>query len=133
MTSWLQTILAIVGAVLASSGFWAYMDHRRSRDSAVTRLMMGLAYDRVTTLGIAYIERGWVTRDEYEEYEKYFVEPYKALGGNGVAERIWLQVRTLPFRPHSRYSEIFRNSHERFIPDVPVVTQYEREPESTPQ
>lgn len=84
---------------------------------------MGLAYDRVTTLGIAYIERGWVTRDEFEEYQKYFVEPYMALGGNGVAERIWLEVRTLPFRPHSRYSEIFRNTHhERFIPDVPVVS-----------
>jgi hypothetical protein len=90
---------------------------------------MGLAYDKVTILGIAYIERGWVTRDELEEYEKYFFEPYKALGGNGVAERIWLEVARLPIVPYNRYEELFRHkrNEERFIQNVPVVSRHKRQ------
>jgi hypothetical protein len=88
---------------------------------------MGLAYDKVTILGIAYIERGWITRDELEEYERYFFKPYKDLGGNGVAERIWMEVNKLPFRPHGQYEELFRNRpDERFIPNVPVVSRSEQ-------
>ena len=59
---------------------------------------MGLAYDKIVSVGIAFIERGWVSKDEYEEYQKYLVEPYKAMGGNGVAERIATEVGRLPFR-----------------------------------
>lgn len=113
-----------VVAVLASSGFWAYLQHKSSRANGTTRLLMGLAYDRITTLGISYIERGWVTRDELEELQKYFFEPYKALGGNGVAERIMMEVTTLPLRPHSRYAEIFRTrDRERFIDNVRIVSR----------
>jgi hypothetical protein len=59
---------------------------------------MGLAYDKIATIGMAYIERGWVSKDEYEEYLKYLVEPYKELGGNGVADRISREVGGLSFR-----------------------------------
>lgn len=59
---------------------------------------MGLAYDKIVSIGITFIDRGWVTKDEYEEYQKYLVEPYKAMGGNGVAERVAKEVASLPFR-----------------------------------
>lgn len=132
MASWLQLALTSVTTVLASSGLWAYVQHKDSRKDATTRLMMGLAYDKVTTLGISYINRGWVTRDELEEFQKYFFEPYKALGGNGVAERIMLEVQTLPFRPHSKYAEIFRNrERERFIDNVRIVSRPQQPEEST--
>lgn len=120
MVSWIQLALTSAGSVLAGSGFWAYLQHKSSNNKGTAALLMGLAYDRITTLGIAYIERGWVTRDELEELEKYFFQPYKALGGNGVAERIMMQVNTLPLSSHSRYAEIFRNQ-ERVIPNVRVV------------
>lgn len=66
---------------------------------------MGLAYDKIVSRGIAFIERGWISKDEYEEYQKYLVEPYKEMGGNGVAERISSEVASLPFRT-VRFSEI---------------------------
>jgi hypothetical protein len=124
LSSWLQAALISVASVLASSGFWAYILRKDDTKDATTRLLMGLAYDKVTTLGILYLERGWITRDELDEYGKYFFGPYKALGGNGVAERIWMEVKSLPFRPYSKYEEIIRNKqrNERFIPDVPVIS-----------
>lgn len=128
MSPLLQLVLTSVCSVLASSGFWAYMQHRSMRKDGTASLLMGLAYDRITTLGISYINRGWVTRDELEELQKYFFEPYKALGGNGVAERIMMEVQTLPFRPHSKYAEIFRNrDRERFIDNVRIVSRPQQE------
>lgn len=95
-----------------------------TRVSASTRLMMGMAYDRITTLGLQYIARGSITKDELEELQKYFYEPYKALGGNGVAERVMAQVLNLPLRTHEHYAEIFRNSeHERYYHNVPVIAR----------
>ncbi|ASU03941.1 hypothetical protein SEA_FRODOSWAGGINS_28 [Streptomyces phage FrodoSwaggins] len=128
METWLQLVLTSLVTLGASSGFWAYLQHKDRARSATTRLLMGMAYDTITTLGIAYIERGWVTKDEYEELRKYFFEPYKALGGNGVAERIMGEVSRLPFQSHSRYSEIFRNrENEGTINHVRVVTRQEQD------
>lgn len=119
-----EMALASLGSVLGSSGVWAYFQNRTSTSTARTRLLMGLAYDQLTRLGIQYIERGSITKDEYEDYRKYFFDPYKALGGNGVAERIMREVSQLPFRSHSIHAGIFRNIEpERTIPNVRVVTR----------
>lgn len=128
LDSWWQMALTSIGSVLASSGFWAYMQRLDKMKAATTRLLMGLAYDQLTTLGVKYIERGWVTKDEFEEYRKYFFEPYKALGGNGVAERIMAEVEILPLTSHNKYAGIFRNrQNERFINNVRVVSRPEQE------
>jgi hypothetical protein len=82
--------------------------------------MMGIAYDKITSYGLAFIERGWVTKDDYEELLKYYYEPYKALGGNGTAELIMLQVAKLPFSHNSKYAGILPDQ-ERFINNVRVV------------
>jgi hypothetical protein len=66
---------------------------------------MALAYDKIINVGMLYIQRGWVSKDEYEEYVKYLVEPYKKMGGNGVADRIATDVGTLPFRT-MQFSEV---------------------------
>ena len=128
MSSWLQAVAISIASVLASSGFWAYVQRKDDTKDATTRLLMGLAYEKVTSLGMGYIERGWITRDELEEYHKYFFGPYKALGGNGVAERIWLEVQRLPLRRHSKYESIIRSrQNERFIADVPVISSIEQQ------
>jgi len=114
-----HALIIILGSVIGSGGFWKFLDSRSQRKSAQAQLMMGLAYKEITTLGIGYIDRGWITRDELEEFEKYYVLPYKKLGGNGIAERIANQVRNLPFHSHAHHDEIFRS--ERYLPDVPVI------------
>ena len=60
---------------------------------------MGLAHDRIIELGIIYIERGWITQEEYENLHDYLYKPYEALGGNGTGKRIMEEVKKLPIKP----------------------------------
>lgn len=93
-----QTLLTVVGAVLASSGFWAYFQNRFNRSTVQSRMLIGLAHDRIIYLGMTYIERGWLTKDEYENLYEYLYSPYEKLGGNGSATRIINEVNKLPIR-----------------------------------
>lgn len=126
MDVWLQVVLSSAGGVLASSGFWAYVSRNSVHKSATTQLMMGLAYIELMTLGANYIQRGSITRDEYEDYRKYFYDPYKELGGNGVAERIMMAVQSLPISPR-RYAEVaeVRNREGEHINNARVVARPE--------
>jgi hypothetical protein len=89
---------------------------------------MGIAYEHIMTFGVAYIRRGWATRDEYEELRKYFYEPYRALGGNGAAERVMNEVDKLPFGPQDEYESIFQSREPREINDVRVVARQTTDP-----
>lgn len=122
MDEWLQLALTSLGTFGASSGFWAYVQHKDRTKSAMARLLMGIAYNHLTERGIEYLERGEVTKDEFEEYNKFFYEPYRELGGNGVAESIASRVARLPIRSHSRYDEIFQN--EEISNNVRIVSQW---------
>ncbi len=110
---WWQVFVTAVVTVLASSGFWAYMQRKDMKKTQLDKLVLGLAYDKIISMGMAYIERSWITKDEYEDYRKYLYEPYKALGGNGVTERIMAEVSSLPLRPRSTYVEVLREVKER--------------------
>lgn len=90
------TFLATLGA---SSGFWAYLQWRGSSRSVNTKLLMGLAYDRLSHIGMRHIKRGWLTRDEYEDFRRYLYDPYQQLGGNGSASRIMSEIDKLPLHP----------------------------------
>lgn len=97
------TTITIVGSVLASSGFWAYLQSRRDRknaendaDSAFVDLLKGLAHDRIVFVGNTYLKRGWLTKDEYEDFVKYLYEPYERVGGNGMARKVMREVENLP-------------------------------------
>ena len=61
-------------------------------------MLIGLGHDRIMYLGMRYIERGWITQDEYENLNTYLYEPYKKLGGNGSALRVMQEVNKLPIR-----------------------------------
>lgn len=98
MENWLQMTLTIVCAVIASSGFWAYLQARRERKDVKTRMLVGLAHDRILSLGMQYIERGHITRDEYENLYEYLYRPYEKMGGNGSAKRIMQIINTLPIQ-----------------------------------
>lgn len=90
-----EIIIAIIASAGASSGFWTWMMKRGNTKSAQTRLLLGLAHDRIIFLGMGYIRRGWVTKDEFEDFEKYLWQPYSEFGGNGLAERVWSDVKAL--------------------------------------
>ncbi len=107
MQTWLPLINTLLVALLASSGFWAWIQSRNVPRTATQKLLMGLAYDKLVTVGMQYIENGSITRDELEDFRDY-LHAYRALGGNGVAERVAEEVMHLPLRGHARYTEITR-------------------------
>jgi hypothetical protein len=102
-----QALLVAFGGFMAGSGgFWVYLRgkyERRDRvREAYVALLMGLAHDKIIFLGLKYIEKGWVNKDEYDDLIKYFWEPYSSLGGDGSAERIVNIVKLLPLNPERR-------------------------------
>lgn len=103
LSNFAQTLITILLALIGSAGFWGYLDARRARrekkddkKNANTRLLVGMAHDRIIYLGMKYVERGFVTKDEYENLNDYLFEPYAAAGGNGSAKRVMEEVRKLP-------------------------------------
>ena len=96
MDPWLQTLISIVCALAASSGFWAYIQKKSDRKDAKSTLVMGIAHYKIVEMGTRYIDRGNITRDEYENLYTYLYEPYRAMGGNGTAEKIMREVDKLP-------------------------------------
>lgn len=98
MQEWIPLAATSAVTVVASGGFWAWVQSKDNTKSAMASLLLGLAYDKITTLGLSYIKRGWISKDEYEDFQRYLYEPYKAFGGNGVAERIMTEVSSLPIK-----------------------------------
>ena len=91
-----QMVLSILLAMIGSTGLWNFISTRREKHDAKTKLLVGLAHDRIVYLGMKYIERGYITKDEYENLNDYLYEPYAAAGGNGSAKRVMEEVRKIP-------------------------------------
>lgn len=94
-------IIAILSTLLASSGFWALVTRVIDKKSAKTKMLLGLGHDKIMYLGSKYIENDRITQSEYENLYKYLYEPYKAMGGNGTAERLMQEVNKLKIVPDS--------------------------------
>lgn len=93
-----QMVVTIMVSVIGSSGLWAYFQKKLDRNDARTKMLFGLAHDRIISLCERYIEKGSLTHDEYENLYKYLYRPYKDMGGNGTVDRLMEEVRKLPVR-----------------------------------
>ena len=90
-----EMLITILCSIAASSGFWAYIQKRGDKNDVRTKMLIGLAHDRIIYLGMGYLDRGdWITQDEYENLNDYLYVPYSGLGGNGSAERVMKEVNT---------------------------------------
>ena len=92
----LVAIITGVVTLLASSGFWTFILKRSDNKNARTKLLIGLAHDRIMYLGYSYIRRGYITKEEYDDLRTYLYDPYKESGGNGSAEKVMNEVHALP-------------------------------------
>ena len=99
-------IKTIVISVLTSSGFTSMIvtliQKWADKKDVKTSMLVGLGHDRIVYLGMKYVERGWITKDEYENLHDYLYEPYKAMGGNGSADRIMKEVDKLPIKTEGK-------------------------------
>lgn len=101
MELWLQIMITVFSSVLASSGLWAYIAKRSENKDVKTEMLIGLAHDRIISLGMQYIERGWITQDEYENLYEYLYKPYEKMGGNGSAKKVMKDVNNLPIHKNN--------------------------------
>lgn len=104
-----ETVLTILSGglfgILASSGFWAYLMSRSKKNNAKDDLLLGIGCERIVSLGMKYIDRGWIYKDEYDTLIDYLWAPYEKSGGDGTAKRVIDGVMRLPIRstPPDRY------------------------------
>ena len=105
----LELILVIFTSVFASSGFWVFLQKKNEKKDSKTKLLLGLAHDRIVWVGKSYIVRGYITIDEYEDFLNYLWLPYSAFGGNGLAERIKLEVDALPVTYKNIHTQFAKN------------------------
>lgn len=110
MNELVQICITIVCSILASSGLWTLIQKRAEKKDVKTQMLIGLGHDRIISLGMEYIERGWITNDEYENLYDYLYKPYEMMGGNGSAKRVIqavnkLEIRNVPLpKPGTRSS-----------------------------
>ena len=96
MPQFVETLITVLCAVLASSGFWALIQKLTDKKDSKTQMLVGLAHDRILYLGMSYVQRGYITKDEYENLYDYLYKPYLKMGGNGSAKRVMGEVDKLP-------------------------------------
>lgn len=111
MDDWTQIVITIFCSMLASSGLWAFIQKLADKRDVKTKMLIGLGHDRIIWLGMQYIQRGWITNDEYENLYEYLYKPYELMGGNGSAKRVMeavnkLEIRVVPLpKPGNRIAE----------------------------
>lgn len=88
----------LITTVLSGPGIWAWAKTRTQRNDSEDKLLLQVAKNQLVYQGRIYLNRGYITMDEYEEYESEY-KVYSDLGGNGLARRIFEQVDDLPMMP----------------------------------
>lgn len=112
----IQAVVSVLTAVLASGGLWSFLSKKQEirfeelerkrkeeaeaeeKNDVKTKLLVGLAHDRLIYLTNKYLEEGWINSDDYENLT-YMYQPYIQGGGNGSVKRNMEKVEKLPSKP----------------------------------
>lgn len=92
----IDIIITLAVAVFGSTGFWGWVQNRGSKKTAEAKLLLGIAYDKIIWQCQKYISQGYIPVDAFDELNRYLFEPYKAMGGDGTAEKLMNEVKQLP-------------------------------------
>lgn len=99
LTKITESVNILLTTVLSSPGIFAWVKSRKGRNTDESNLLLQISKNQLVSQGREYLKRGYITMDEYEEYESEY-RVYSALGGNGLARRIFEQVDDLPMMPN---------------------------------
>ena len=115
-----EFLVGIVGVIFASNGFFQllmlmYQTREKEKErkrmeetekklisvkdfNALCRCVTGIAMFRIAREAKRYIDKGYVTSEEYHTLKHNLYEPYVALGGNGLATKFMQEVEELPMK-----------------------------------
>lgn len=113
-------ISSIIAVIFASNGFFQllmlmYQTREKEKErkrmeetekklisvqdfNALCRCVTGIAMFRIAREAKRYIDKGYVTSEEYHTLKHNLYEPYVALGGNGLATKFMEEVEELPMK-----------------------------------
>lgn len=116
----IQIIMTIVVTLIASNGFWSFIQKKNDNKIDEKNILKGLAHSKIIEEGMEYIQRGWITKDEYQDFFKYLYDPYSEIGGNGLARKIAYTVKDLPIykgdslpQMEKTYDDEYKASHSK--------------------
>ena len=95
---WVAIIAGIASGGLSPLIIFLIQRKDSHKKNPLADMVRGLGHDRIIFLGTEYINRGYVTKDEYENLHDYLFKPYQELGGNGTAEKVMSEVSKLPIK-----------------------------------
>lgn len=90
----------LLSALFGAPGVWAFVKSKTDRNNYGMALLLEVSKNQILELGRVYLDRGYITMDEYEEFEAEY-KLYSTLGGNGLARRVFKQVDDLPIMPNN--------------------------------
>lgn len=93
-----QTLVTITVALIGSSGVWGIFTMLVQKRNSTTRLLLKVAQHVLIMESHRLLEQGYMTSDEYKNITRGLYEPYKLLGGNGLAEKMLNDIAKLPIR-----------------------------------
>ena len=115
-----EFLVRMVGVIFASNGFFQILmfflqsrekekERKRLEETqkklisvqdfnALCRCVTGIAMFRIAREAKRYIDKGYVTSEEYHTLKHNLYEPYVALGGNGLATKFMQEVEELPMK-----------------------------------
>lgn len=95
---WVDMLITMIGSVFASGGVWSFVLYKVKQNDAGTRMTRGMAHYQIIEEGQKFIERGWITHEEYDDFMKYLGNPYLESGSNGLAKKMIDDISDLPFK-----------------------------------
>lgn len=95
---WIEMLITIAGSVFASSGLWTLILHKVKQKDTGILMTRGMAHYRIIEEGQKFIDRGWITHEEYDDFMKYLGDPYLESGSNGLVKKMIDDISDLPFK-----------------------------------
>lgn len=90
----------LISAFFGAPGLWAFIKSKTDRNNTEQDMLLAVSKNQLISLGRTYLDRGYITMDEYEEFEREY-KLYSSMGGNGLARRVFKQVDDLPIMPNN--------------------------------
>lgn len=90
---WIQELFALIIVVITA--MWKRLTHRKTEYDLLKAGMLALLHDRLYELCSFYIARGYCDVGDRHNLECMY-KPYKALGGNGTGENLYIRCMDLP-------------------------------------
>lgn len=93
----LTMLVTIICTIGGTGGVFAYLQKRADKKDVSKQMLLGIAHDRIIVLALTYINRKnrKISKDEFENIDKYLYKPYLKLGGNGTVTRLMEEVYEL--------------------------------------